>query len=295
VRRLLALMAALLALTVAAPAQAATVAVSITRAGFAPNPVNIVAGDTVVWTNADTQSHQLVRTRSPEQFASPVLRPGDTFAHTFGRAGKFDYEDPLTRPRLRGTVNVAAAPAALTLAASPRAVTYGRATTLSGTLSTGAAGEKVSLFAQACGATFVRVAETETATGGTFTFTHKPSNNTVYRARWKSTNSATVSVSVRPRLSLAKIAPRRFRVRVFAAISFAGKITVFQRFDRLRGRWVRVRFVTLRAIGTAVEPTVISGATFRARLARRTRVRIVLPQAQVGACYRASRSNIVTV
>src|SRR5688572_5152308 len=106
--RMLVLATMLLALAVAAPAQAATVPVTITRAGFVPSPVNIKVGDTVVWTNVDTQDHQVVRTQSPEQFASPVLKPGDTFAHTFQQAGKFRYEEPRARPRLRGTVDVEA-------------------------------------------------------------------------------------------------------------------------------------------------------------------------------------------
>jgi hypothetical protein len=68
-----------------------------------------------------------------------------------------------------------------------------------------------------------------------------------------------------------------------------------QRYARARGAWVRVRRVTLRARGTGIAPTLISGASFGARVAARTRLRIVLGQAQVGACYLASRSNVVTV
>ena len=293
-RRMLVLAATMLTVVVAAPAQAATVPVSITRAGFVPSPANIKVGDTVVWTNVDTQDHQVVRERSPERFVSPVLKLGDTFTHTFSQAGRFRYEDPLVRPRLRGTVDVEAAAPSVTLAASPRAVTYAKTTTLSGKLSTGAVGEKISLFARACGGTFVRVGETETTTGGVFSFTHKPINSTVYRADWKSSTSSTVTVSVRPRVTLAKIAPRKFRVRVFAASSFAGKVGVVQRFARVRGVWVRVRYVTLRRMGTGTAPTVVSGATFRARVAARTKVRIVLTKAQVGACYVGSRSNVVT-
>ena len=57
---------------------------------------------------------------------------------------------------------------------------------------------------------------------------------------------------------------------------------------------MRVRSVTLRATGTGVAPTVVSAATFRSRVAARTKVRIVLTKTQVGACYVASRSNVVT-
>jgi plastocyanin len=97
--RMLAFATTLLALAVAAPA---TVPISITRAGFAPSPVTIKVGDTVVWTNLDSQDHQIVRTRPQETFASPVLKPRDTFTHTFLQAGRFRYESALPRPRPPG-------------------------------------------------------------------------------------------------------------------------------------------------------------------------------------------------
>jgi hypothetical protein len=117
---------------------------------------------------------------------------------------------------------------------------------------------------------------------------------TAYRTQWRNADSAAKTVLVRPRMDVVKIGPRKFRLRVFAAVFFAGKVAVVQRYARARGVWVRVRRVTLRTRGTGIAPTLISGATFRARVAARTKVRVVLRQAQVGPCYLASRSNVVT-
>lgn len=290
-RKLTLLVAALLALAAAPQALAATVNVSITRAGFVPDPVTVRVGDTVVWTNRDTQNRQVVSQQAG--FASPVLRPGETFSFTFRTAGRFSYEDPLLRPRERGTVVVQAAPATVTIAARTRTVVYGNAATLAGTVSTQQAGERVTVFAQACGGAFTRVADVTTTAGGAWTFSVKPLNNTVYRVQWRNEESATVTVRVRPRLRLARLAPGRFSLRATAAASFAGKAAVFQRFNRTRGVWVNVRRVTLRATATGIAPTVVSAATFRARVGARVRVRAILPQAQVGACYVAGRSNVV--
>ena len=290
-KKLLCLVAGLLVVATAAPASAGTVAVSITRVGFVPEMVDIRPGDTVTWTNADTQNHQVVSQEAG--FSSPVLQPGQTYSFTFRRAGTFRYEDPLVRPRLRGTVRVTAPDATLTITAQPRVLTYGRSTVLTGMLSNQRSGERVSVFAQACGGSFARVGEATTTAGGAWTLTVKPLNNTVYRAQWKNAESAPVTVKVRPRLVLGRVAPRTFSLRVFASTSFAGKAAVFQRYNRTLRRWVRVRYVTLRASDIGVSPTVVSVARFRARVRAGLRVRAVLGQSQVGSCYLTGRSNVV--
>jgi hypothetical protein len=132
-----------------------------------------------------------------------------------------------------------------------------------------------------------------TTGGGAYSYAAQPLKITTYTVRWKSAASPSVTVKVRPRLRLGKIAPRRYAVRVFAAQSFAGRVAAFQRYNRLRRTWVTVRRVILRPGTGAVSPTVISSATFSARLRRGLRVRVVLAQAQVGGCYLAGRSNVI--
>ena len=184
--------------------------------------------------------------------------------------------------------------ASVAVTVSPQVVVYGGRVTVSGTVSTQTAGETVQVLAQACGQTAASpVASTTTTTGGAFTQQVQPLLNTVYSARMRNATSNTVAVRVRPHVRLVRVAFRRFAVRVSAATTFAGKYGLFQRYSGVTRRWVTVRRVVLRANTTGVAPTVVSSAAFRARVARRLRVRFVLPQAQVGACYLAGFSNVV--
>jgi plastocyanin len=270
---------------------ATTIQVSITRVGFVPATVTVKTGDTVVWTNADTRNRQVVS--EDAGFASPVLRPTETFSFTFNRTGRFRYEDPLVSPRQRGTVVVEAADT-VTLAAQPKIVRYGRATVLSGKVSTGRANETVSIFSQRCrDSGFSKVGETKTTTDGVWMFQTKPLDRTNFRAQWGSVNSDPALVRVRPRIGLAKLGPHRYRVRVFAAQSFAGRSVKFQRWNATRRVWVHVRWVVLRDTGLGVEPTMISGRNFRSSIRAGKRVRIRMGPTVAGTCYLPSSSNVI--
>ena len=270
---------------------AATVQVSITAAGFVPATVTVKRGDTVVWTNADTRNRQVVSQAAA--FASPVLRPTQTFSFTFNRAGRFRYEDPLVSPRQRGTVIVEAADT-VTLAAEPKIVRYGRSTVLSGRISTARANETVSIFSQRCRDTsFTKIGEAKTEANGTWTFGTKPLDRTSFRAQWGSANSDPALVRVRPRITLAKLASHRYRVRVFAAQSFAGRSVSFQRWNAVRRVWVHVRWVRLVDTGLGVDPTVISGRNFRSSIRPGRRVRIRMGPTVAGTCYLPNSSNAI--
>jgi len=272
---------------------AATVQVAITATGFVPNAVTIGVGDTVTWTNADTKNHRVVSTDAG--FASPVLAPTQKFSFTFTKAGRFRYEDPSVNPRLRGTVTVRRGGAAtsVTIAAQPSTVTFGRSTVVSGKISAARAGEKVTISARRCRSNaFAKVGEAMTAADGSWSFSTKPLDHTTYRAQWGAATSETL-VRVRPRITLAKLAPHKYRVRVFAAESFAGKAVTFQRWNATRRVWVRVRSVTLADTGLGVAPTVISGKDFRSSISAGKRVRISMGQTAAGTCYLANRSGVI--
>src|SRR6266511_958172 len=198
-------------LLLAAPAPAKTVTVDISRLGFVPAAVTVQTGDTVTWTNKDTVNHQVVCATCP--FTSPPLTPGQTFNFTFTKVGKFATVDPLNKNK-KGTVTVEAAPAGLTISASPRTLNYGATTTLS---------------------------------GGNFTFQTQPALNTSFQARQKpagaAVTSSAVSVSVRPIVKLRRNAFHRFTAQVISAQSFVGKAVVFQRWIAKRHRWTRVKTV----------------------------------------------------
>lgn len=88
---------------------------SKTTDAFSPNPININVGDTVTWTNDDSQPHTVTSGSSgtPDgKFDSspnfkPLLVPKQTFSHTFTQAGDYPYFCAL-HPNMVGTVKVAA-------------------------------------------------------------------------------------------------------------------------------------------------------------------------------------------
>jgi plastocyanin len=291
IRKLILGLALVLALSAAAPATTATTTVQITKLGFVPKDITVTQGDQVTWQNSDTVNHQVVSQASG--FASPILKPNETYAHVFDKTGKVTYVDPLVK-NTRGTVTVNAAPVTATLAASSSLVVFGGRATVSGQLSNKLANEKVDIYKAECGAAQVKMDTVTTTTDGNYSLVVQPLKNTAYQAKYKTTTaSPSPTVHARPRITLAKVAPQRFTVRTFAAQSFAGKIAVLQRFNKVLGTWVKVRTATLRANTSGVAPTVVSSVTLTAKVKAKTKLRIVLPQTQVGSCYLAGTSNAI--
>lgn len=300
-RKVLVLIGAIAAFAVTGAA-AATVTVSITKNGYVPKAVTIAVGDSVQFTNTDTVAHQVDFKKTGGVSCAPnplVLQPAQSGTCTFRNAGSYDYSDPNVRGNtFRGTVTVSgpAPPPAdtLTVTGKPRVVVYGSRAALSGVLSSQKVGENVDILAQACGQTAAtKVTTVQTATGGAFIAVVTPRKNTVYTVKVKNTTSTAVSEKVRPRLRLGKVAPRRYSLRVFAAQRFAGRYATFQRYNGTLQRWVNVKRVLLRATSTGMAPTVISSVTFRSSIRARLRIRVVLPQLQVGTCDVAGCSNVI--
>lgn len=278
-----------LAALVVTPALAATKTVDITVAGFTPKNITIDYGDTVTWTNRDTGNHQVLADQAAFP-TSPVLGPNQSYSYTFTKSGNFDYRDAFNTNR-RGTVTVRAG---VSIAAAPLTVVYGRASTLSGSVSNGAAGETVALDAMECGKTaFTRVATVRSVANGVWSFTAKPALNTVYQAHWKNADSVQLAEKVAPAVGLRRIRSGRFTASVTAAQSFVGKYVVLQRFARSKRAWKTVKRVALRTAKPGAAPTTTSSAGFRPRVARGTKLRLLLPQAQAGACYAPGQSAAV--
>ncbi len=297
-RRMILLAAATALAVVIGSAAAKTVTVTITKNGYVPNSVTIGQGDTVQFTNSDSIVHQVTFKSTTGVTCSPnplVLAPGVNGSCTFQSAGNFTYSDPNAKGNtFRGTVTVTAAPASLSLTAKPVLVIYGSQVVLAGKLSTQQTGENVDVLAQKCGApSATKTATVQTTTGGAYSATVKPLLNTVYSTKSKAVTSSVLTVRVRPRLQLARVAPRRYSLRVLGATSFVGKYASFQRYNSTLRRWVAVRTVLLKANSTGVAPTVITGASFRSSIRGGLRVRVTLGQAQVGSCYVPGLSNTI--
>ena len=300
IRRMLMAVVAVMSLAVVGVAVAATVPVSITKNGYVPNAATIAVGDTVQFTNSDTVAHQVVFKTVTGVTCTPnplVLQPTQTGVCTFASPGTFTYDDPNVKGNtFRGSVTVTGQVAAetLTLSAKPQTVVYGGKVTLTGALSNQKVGENVDVLATACGQTAAtKVTTVQTTTGGAYTAVVQPLQNTVYTVKVKSTSSPAVTVKAQPRLRLGKVAAHRYSLRVFAAQSFAGKYGTFQRYNTALARWVNVKRVLLRANSTGVAPTVTSSVSFRSTVPARVKVRVVLPQLQVGSCYLPGRSNTI--
>jgi len=186
----------------------------------------------------------------------------------------------------------AAAPATLTLKASPTVVAYAGSTTLSGVLSTLKSGQRVDILGQDCGqGAFKKVTTVTTTTGGAFTYAAKPTMNTSYQAKQKAVTSPTAVVQVAPTLALKKLARNKFSASVTAAQTFVGKFVVFQRWRT--SKWVSLKHVTLTTLTQGTKPTEVTSATFTIKLPTRLKIRAVLPAAQAATCYLPTKSKVV--
>ena len=121
-----------------------------------------------------------------------------------------------------------------------------------------------------------------------------PIVNTTYQATQKNTKSPAVAVTVTPVVKLQRVRRGSYAVSVTSAIDFKGKAIIFQRYSKLRKRWVQVKKVTLtKSSAGTPKPTIISTASFKAKVAKGTRVRLVLTKAHAAPCYAAANSNVV--
>ena len=279
------------------PATATSTTVTITKTGYRPTSVSIFVGDAVVFGNSDTVAHTVSFKQTTGFQCTPttlLLQPNGSASCTFTSAGKFNFSDPVSKGKnFRGTVTVLINPTS-SLGVRPRAVVLGGKTTLSGTLTDKQAGESLQVLALQCGATNASAVATITSTtGGAFSYQVQPLRHTVYSVRVKNSESSTATANVLPRLRLGKVARHRYTVHVSAAESLAGKIATFQRYNKAKKRWVKVKRVVLRADTSGVAPTVVTSATFRSGIKARQRVRVMIGARQVGSCYLAGRSNAI--
>ncbi|MGH7178525.1 MAG: cupredoxin domain-containing protein [Tepidisphaeraceae bacterium] len=102
--RALAIAASLLCVTAVTSAGGGrTHMVAIKDMKFSPASIEIDAGDSVEWANADDRDHT-VEARDGS-FRSGNMSSGDTFRHKFDKPGKFAYVCAL-HPRMKGQIVV---------------------------------------------------------------------------------------------------------------------------------------------------------------------------------------------
>lgn len=188
----------------------------------------------------------------------------------------------------------AAQPDAVTIAAAPQVVTFGDSTELSGVVTPRAATE-ISVAGQTC-ASAPRQDRNgppitlETNADGAWSTTVTPLVRTTYLARAGGADSTPLTVQVRPRLTLTRTARHKFHVHLAAAMSFDGKIGLFQRFTPFG--WKTVKSVVLHWSDSASD-AVTADRTFSSGIAAREVVRILIPPGQTGDCYASASSNTI--
>jgi hypothetical protein len=189
---------------------------------------------------------------------------------------------------LTASAGTAAPPQSVKISVSSPSVVYGSSVTLSGKVSSSKAGEKVDVLTEPMGASSMSaLATVDTTSGGHWSDVVKPTIETGYQAQWKSATSSTVTVKVRPQITLSAVnlATGRFSTKVTAARAFAGKFVLVQR-------------MTNTGVTTLKKVTLdsSSSAAFRVRLHHgRSRLRVVMPTSQAAPGYITGVSNVVTV
>ncbi len=192
-------------------------------------------------------------------------------------------------------VGVSAATAAkpaggISISASRPAVVYGGAVTLSGFVSSQAAGEQIVVMAQPYGsASYLPIATVVTTSGGAWSYSASPTIETAYEAQWLANTSRSVGIKVSPALTLGEVSQSgghgTFTVSAKADRSFAGKFVLVER---------------LTSAGPLQLKKVVLGqgstATFTIRVQHgNSRLRAVMPTSQTQPGYVAAQSATLTV
>jgi len=275
-------LAALSALAIAGPAGAATSTVSIYGSGFSPKSVTVTQGDAVTWVNRDSVNHQVLATGG--QFVSAILKPGQKYSFTFNSPGTYNYEDEL-HTKLTGKITVKVAPPTLTLAVSQPSIVYGTKVTLTGAISSHAAGQQVTIYYRPYPQpNLIQRTTLLTAAGGAFSFLVEPQVLTTYQASWSGAFATPVTVQVRPHLSLGRSGA--WLVHVSGGRSFAGRSVQLQRLNASTGQWVTLRKVELDARSSArVALTLPKGVN---------KLRLTMSVNQAGAGYLGAIGPTIT-
>ena len=130
--------------------------------------------------------------------------PNGTYSRRMDIPGTYNYHDAL-HPLLRGTVKVTGNPPSISIGASVPIAVYGNQIHVGGAIALPAIGDTVSVYAQPFGQlSFVKIADVQTTTNGSWDLIVSPELLTAYKSTWKGKESAIVQVAVSPKLTLAR-------------------------------------------------------------------------------------------
>jgi plastocyanin len=279
-RKALLLVVSIIGLAAGAVALAAvTRVVAIKPAGFQPATRTIQTGDSIRWRNDDTVNHQVVADNG--HFASPVLRPNQSYTREFNISGTYNYRDAL-EPTERGKIIVQGPPPSVSVASTAGTVFYGAGIALNGQISSKAANATVEIWSRPYGqGSFAKETELKTVTGGVYNWSDVPTILTEYQAKWGSRTSAVIMVGVRPRITFIRRGVW-FITSAKAQTSLAGRWVYVQRRSSFN-QWVNIKKVRLGSSGAR---------RFKLELKRgRNVLRMFMTTNQAGAGYLWSHSR----
>jgi len=284
--------AGVVALGTAGFAFANTVVITLTPTGPQPQFVTVGWGDTVVFSNADTEPYTVASARGG--FTSPEIPPGGTYTQTFQfRRGTYSYSQQTAGFGRNGQIylNVTGQ---LTLATSRAAVPFGQAIVLKGKSSI--PGAPVTIFGRPAGSGSVtaEVAKAVAGPDGTYSATVTPKTGAKYIAytAGDQIRSGEVFVIVQPRLTATA---SRTKVKVGTTVTVTARIepaiaasdVTLARYNRAGKEWDRVEETAFRKNGTAV-------FKWRAEPGR-TRLRVALAPKDVESGFEPLKSRWVEI
>jgi uncharacterized delta-60 repeat protein len=178
-----------------------------------------------------------------------------------------------------------------TIAAKPFVVRYGSQVEVTGTAVDPRPGAGVQILARGCNAhTTTRAGTTTEQVHGEWRARVTPRARMGYRARILGDRSVSVTVQVRPRVTVRRLPHGHVQVRVLFGRALTGETIALQRLRPAAG-WNTVRVTELHRTSRTGDG-VLSGATFRA--ARRGGLlRAVLRQPNAYACYAEAFSRSI--
>ncbi|HET7567747.1 MAG TPA: hypothetical protein VFJ91_07145 [Gaiellaceae bacterium] len=171
----------------------------------------------------------------------------------------------------------------LTLSVTGFTVLYGHQVTVAGRFTNGHAGQKVTILARTFDMKSLQpVATVVTGKGGSFRWLAHPTIQTSYSARLGAWRSRTLTIGVRPILTLGELTNGEVRAQVQAAKSFRGRLVKLQQ-QQADGSW---KTVVQRALGPN------STVTFAPTLAS-SRLRLALSVNEAGRGYLGGYSHSI--
>jgi plastocyanin len=245
----------------AGPEPAAPIPVGIGFDAVSPQHLDVLAGDTVTWTNTSVRVHTV--TADDSSFDSGRLVPDDTFSRTFTAAVDAPYHCVI-HPFIRGDVR--ASRLLLTAPAQPAA--SARAYPIAGRAAL-PAGTAVTIQADH-GTGFAPVATTAVGADGSFTTDVVPGSTATYRAVSGADASPPVTLLVLDRrvaIRTQRGPGRQLTIRATVAPASAGAPVVLQLFLPEHFGWWPVQRQKLDRASTA---------RFVLRVRRRVAARVLL-------------------